>query len=83
MNILNRKELFITYDSNEQARVRNILADHKIDYSIKTIDRTSPSPISAGRRTSGVLGQDMNKMCEYIIYVHKSDYEQAAYLIRK
>ena len=78
ITIFNRKELAITYDMKEQARIRDILADNNIDYDIKTVNRMSPSPMAAGTRTRmGSLGQSQNEMYEYIIYVRKEDYEKA------
>lgn len=60
ITIFNRKEVFTTFNRNEQARVRNILADNKIDYYVKTINRMSSSSIAAGERSHvGTLGQDM------------------------
>ena len=50
ITIFNRKELTITYDLNEQARVRTLLAAEGIDYSVKTVNRMSASPFSAGSR---------------------------------
>lgn len=79
---LNRKELVITFDMAEQARVREILAANKIDYKVKTVNRMSPSPMAAGSRSyTGTLGQNKDTMYEYIIYVHKNDYEKAKGLI--
>lgn len=84
ITIFNRKELCVTYDKSEQVRIRNILNDHNIDYSIKTINRTSTSPIAAGGRSrAGNFGQKQDYMYEYMIYVQKNDYEKAAGLVRK
>lgn len=83
ITILNRKELTITFDVKEQARIRSVLADHQIDYNIKTVNRMSPTPMAAGTRAyTGTHGQNTDTMYEYIIYVHKSDYEKAMHLIR-
>lgn len=82
ITVLNRKELTITFDMNERSRVCNILADHGIDYQIKTVNRMSPSPISAGTRgRTGTMGQNYDAAIEYIIYVKKSDYGEAQHLI--
>lgn len=84
ITIFNRKELCITFDMKEQARVRDILAANKIDYIVKTINRMSPSPMAAGSRArTGTLGQNTDTMYEYKIYVHKTDYEEAYRLICK
>lgn len=83
ITVLNRKELVTTYNMNEQVRVRDILNANGIDYNIKVVDRTSPSPMAAGTRTrTGTFGQNQTAMKEYVIYVKKADYEQAVSLIR-
>ena len=44
----------------------------------------SPSPFSSGMRSrTGTFGQNMDLNYEYIIYVHKKDYEKATYVINK
>lgn len=82
ITIFNRKEVCVTYDMKEQARVRDILARNGIDYSVKTVNRMSASAVSAGDRGRvGTYGQDASAMYEYKIYVHKTDYEKAKKLI--
>ncbi len=84
ITIFNRKELTVTYDMNEQARVRTLIAAEGIDYSVKTVNRLSASPISAGSRNrTGTYGQNTESMIEYIIYVKKVDYERALRLLQK
>lgn len=84
ITIFNRKELCITFDFKEQARVRDVLAFNNIDFIIKTLNRMSPSPMAAGSRArTGTFGQDTGAMYEYKIYVHKNDYEEAVHLLRK
>jgi hypothetical protein len=84
ITIFNRKEVTVTFDLNEQSRVRTLLAGEGIEYSVKTVNRMSASPISAGSRSrTGTYGQNTDLMTEYIIYVKKADYERALYLVRK
>ena len=81
---LNRKELTVTYSLKEQARIRDILSANGIDYNIKTLNTTSPSPMTAGRRAIlGNFGIDQSVAYEYKIYVKKDELERARYLIRK
>ena len=81
--IFNRKELLVTFDLKKQAKVRDILAANNVEYYIKTVNRMSPSPVSAGTRGQmGTAGQRMKDMYEYIIYVKKCDYKKASYLIK-
>ena len=84
ITLFNRKELKVTFDMNEQARVRTLLTGEKIDYSVKTVNRLSASPVSAGSRSrTGTYGQNTEGMIEYIIYVKKADYERASHLLQK
>ncbi len=84
ITLFNRKELTVTYDINEQARVRTLLAGEGIDYSVKTVNRLSASSFSAGSRVrTGTYGQNTDAMTEYIIYVKKADYENAMKIIQK
>ena len=84
ITLFNRKELTVTFDLNEQARVRTLLAAEGIDYSVKTVNRLSASQISSGSRLrTGTYGQNTEAMIEYSIYVKKTDYERAAKAIQK
>lgn len=83
ITILNRKELITTYNTKEQARVRDILAANGIDYKIKVVNRMSPSPMAAGTRVrTGTFGQSQENMNEYVIYVKKVDYEKANCMLK-
>ena len=84
ITIFNRKELMVTFDLSEQARIRMLLAAEGIDYSVKTVNRLSSSPFSAGSRSrTGTYGQNTEAMIEYSIYVKKTDYERAVKVIQK
>ena len=84
ITIFDRKELTVTRSMEEQARIRDILATHQIDYQVKTVDRSSPTSFSAGTRARiGSCGERAELAHEYAIYVKKKDLEKAAYLIRK
>ena len=82
INIFNRKELYMTYNLNKQAEVRSLLAEHGIEYDYKTIDRKSPSPVSAGSRArTGTAFEKRETELQYYIYVHKNDYDKARALL--
>lgn len=82
ITIFNRSEVLITYDMKRQAEVRSILANHKIDYQVKVMNLSSPSPFTADHRASiGTFGEKL--MMEYKIYVKKTDLEEAIYLINQ
>ena len=82
MNIFTRKELTSTFSMAEQARIREILSANNIEYTVKTVNRKSPSPISAGSRAAaGTLGENLQAELEYIFYVDKEQYEKVKHLI--
>ena len=84
MNILNRRELLTTFDLRAQDRVRDILRANGIKYDVKTVNRKSSSPFSAGSRGhTGTAFENMQYAYNYRIYVHKDDYENALHLIRQ
>ena len=81
ITILNRKELVITYSMEEQAKIRSTLSQNNIKYSVKVVNRKSPSPFAAGTRAkTGTYGEKLELEYEYIIYVHKKDYENACFV---
>lgn len=82
ITIFNRAEVCTTYSMQEQSEIRNLLTQQGIDYSLKTIDRKSPSPMGSGSRArTGSFGEDPSKTCEYIFYVHKDDIEKAKHIV--
>ncbi len=84
ITLFNRKELTVTFDLNEQARLRKVLAEDGIDYTVKTVNRLSASPFSAGSRVrTGTYGQNTEVMIEYVIYVKRADYDRALELIKR
>ena len=84
ITLFHRKELTVTVDLSEQARLRKLLAEEGIDYSVKTVNRLSASPFSAGSRgRTGSYGQKTEGMIEYIIYVKRAEYDRALELIRR
>ncbi len=78
ITIFNRKELVSTYEMKKQAEVRDLLNQFKIPYSIKVINRKSPSIFDAGSRArTGTFGENLKLEYQYIIFVRKTDYEKA------
>lgn len=78
ITIFNRKEVFITYDSNEQLRIRNILRDNNIEHFTKCKGRNDWN-----RGRTGSFGIDMSCNYEYKIFVKRSDYVKAVLAINK
>ncbi len=83
ITIFNRKELIVTMEMDRQSEVRNILSQNGIDYTVKTTNLQA-APVMGGnrRRQYGSFGINPQYSYEYKIYVHKNDFEKAAYLIR-
>lgn len=81
ITIFNRKELTTTFSMEQQAKVRNILSQNNIKYIVKTVNRTTSSVLGTTRSKTGTLGQNIKLSYEYIIYVHKNDYDKAKSII--
>ena len=75
IHLFNRKKLLLTTSMERQAHVREILAANNIPYQARTSSNIS--------RSRGVIpGMRMDMLYQYHIYVKRSDYEKAKYLIR-
>lgn len=82
ISVFNRVELFMTYDMQRQSEIRSLLQSNHIEYYVKVKNLLSSSPFSSNPRArTGTFGIDLTKAYEYKIYVRKSDYERAKYLI--
>ena len=80
---LRKKDVLTTFSMKEQARVREALARNHIDYRIKIINRSSPSPMAAGMRArTGSFGNSADIMYEYVFYVHRKDLDLVRYVLR-
>ena len=75
IHLFNRKELLLTSSMERQARVRDMLAANKIPYLVRTSSNIS--------RSQGVMpGMRMDMLYQYRIYVKRSDYEKAKFLLK-
>ena len=81
ITIFNRKEILCTYDMKLEANVRDILAANGIRYIIRT-NGNSMRDLGSRSVLGRGFGENPRFSCEYKIYVHKNDYEQAKYLMR-
>ena len=73
ITIFNRKELFITTDTDYQVKIRGILAAKGIDYAVKVKNLQG----AYSRARGGSFGVNQEAAYEYKIYVHKKDYDKA------
>ena len=78
ITVFNRKELLVTTNMEEFARVMDILDQNRIEYDIKVNDSTDRN-----WGHSSQLGINRNLACLYYVYVRKRDYDHASYLIYK
>lgn len=76
ITFFNRRELVCTFDTAKQAEICRRLAGNGIDYKVKT------AGTGAG---TGRQGYDIGRLRkpEFIIYVHKKDFEKASYVINR
>lgn len=72
LTVLNRKELCITFSIEQQSKIRESLVQHHIPYTVNEITPSAP----------GLGTVDLDKECisQYIIYVHKDDFEKAKFV---
>lgn len=75
ITLFNRRELTLVGDLERLSKIRQALASENIDYKIKF---STPAP-GGGRYTRGTFGGEVPA---YIIYVKKSDYDNAMFVIR-
>ena len=79
LNLFNRKELIVTYDLREVNRIREMLLANRIDYYVK----------ASYMRPNRAMGTDRNRVAftrkqeQFTVYVHKTDWDHAMYLLRK
>lgn len=78
LTIFNRKIIFTSFSMEEQANIRNLLDNHGIKYYVKVVNRRSSSTLDhSARARTGSFGENPSYTYEYIIYVHKKDFELA------
>ncbi len=78
ITIFNRKEVFTSFSMESQANVKNALDHNGIKYYEKVVNRRSAD----SRSRTGSFGENPAYTYEYIIYVHKKDFELADKCIR-
>ena len=79
ITIFNRRELTSTFDIAQQAEIRQMLASHGIDHLVHLVDQSA----RGGRGHKADTADRQTFLCEYVFYVRRSDYAQAAMLIRQ
>ena len=79
ITIFNRKELVITRSMARQARIRELLNEAEIEYSLKT--RSLERNRVPARESAVVPGGE--RKCEYKFYVRKEDFSEALHIIER
>lgn len=78
ITFFNRRELFTTFNIDEYVRIRSILSQNRIEYSVKIKNHAGFS-----RGHIGYAGINNDYTCQYIIYVKRNDFGRAVYYINK
>lgn len=76
VSIFNRVQLPPFFDSARRDSLCQALNRAGIEYTVKTVDRSSPSVLDLGsRELSGALLHQRKPNWHYLVYVKKSDWE--------
>ncbi|MBQ9152523.1 MAG: hypothetical protein IJ130_01765 [Solobacterium sp.] len=80
ITFLNRVELLRTTDMNRYSRIRDLLAEHRIEYKTKV--QTAGSVRSLGNNRMMPMGRTVREnRQEFAIFVRKDDAEQSSFLL--
>lgn len=82
ITIFNRKYLCSTFSMQEQGEIRTKLYAAGIPYIWKVINPEAGSFLGTSRSRTGSFGNNPAFTYEYVFYVHKQDYDDAAFAIR-
>ena len=77
----NRRELLITCDQREVNRIREILLANQVELYVKVSGPGAMTSLGAGRTRTVSFGL-VRRQEQFTLYVHKNDWEYAAYLLR-
>lgn len=79
--IFNRRELLLTYDQQEVNRVREILLANRVESYVKVSSPNGTPSLGAGRARMVPFGIHRRQE-QFAVYVHKSDWDYAMFLLR-
>lgn len=83
ITIFNRKQVYSTFNMAEQANIQAALYNADINYYLKTVNLEAGSLMGTTRSRAGSLGMKSDTTYQYIFYVHKTQEEEAGYVISK
>lgn len=78
ITVFNRREVYVGFSMKDFGRMRSVLSENQIKYTYKVVSQYNDSR----NRGAGTAGINLDFACEYYLYVHKKDYEEACYLIQ-
>ena len=81
IHLLNRSELFITFDLNRLNEMRGVLSAAGIDYQYRTKDLSAPTFGGRSRARTGTFGMRDDARIEYKVYVKRVDLDRAKALL--
>ena len=79
ITIFNREEVCCTFSVERKVKVTELLEEYGIQYKVTVRSRNNNGE---ARRRSGTFGESRKQVYEYIIYVHRNDYEKAKGVLR-
>lgn len=80
----NSESLWVGTDMNRLSQIRSILDNNAIKYKYKVKNHLGQwNGRGTARGTMGSLGNSIDQMYQYEIFVYKKDFEQAKYLVSK
>ncbi|WFA10164.1 hypothetical protein [Tissierella sp. Yu-01] len=82
ITIFNRKEVCVCQSMERFSEIRNLLMQSNIKYTYRIMDRNSSNVLGSQRSRAGTLGQNINALKMYYVYVHKKDYDTAIGLLK-
>lgn len=84
ITIWNRRELLSTFSQEDYAHAADRLRTARIPYSSRVVHQEAASGWGAGRRgLYGSLGMNPASTRQYILYVRRQDFEEAAAALQK
>lgn len=79
-----RREVFTTVEAQKFYKVRELLEQNQIPYTVKTTNRLAPNALApSDRARTGSLGLKNEYLLQYQIFVHRNSHDMALHLIRQ
>jgi len=72
-----KQEVYVGNSMRRFSEIREILAQHSIEYTYKLVNHESSRIAGSYRSMRGSAGENMEISTIYYVYVRKKDYEQA------